>query len=148
MFSSSSSSRQVVVSGYFDPLHVGHLEYFQRAKDLAGPQGQLIVIVNNDQQATLKKGRPFMPATERVQIISALRMVDRAVLSIDQDRTVCATLASLEPCPTHFCNGGDQFNHIIPEAEICQQRGIQLVDGLGDKIQSSSWLITGAQPDN
>jgi len=128
----------VCVSGYFDPIHVGHLEYFKNSKKLGD---KLLVIVNNDEQATLKKGKPFMPVDERIILINELECVDIVVKSIDTDRTVCQTLATIEPKPTYFCNGGDQFNDIIPEAEICDQRGIILVDGLGEKIQSSSWLI-------
>ena len=128
----------VCVSGYFDPIHVGHLEYFKNAKKLGD---KLLVIVNNDEQATLKKGKPFMSVDERIVLINELECVDIVVKSIDTDRTVCQTLATLEPKPTYFCNGGDQFNDIIPEAEICNQRGIILADGLGEKIQSSSWLI-------
>lgn len=138
------SSNIVCVSGYFDPIHVGHLEYFNRAKQIGGPNAELMVIVNNDHQAVLKKGRAFMPADERIKIIQELRMVDLVVKSVDQDRTVCQTLAKVDPRPDYFCNGGDQNNLSIPEAEICQQLGIQLVDGLGEKIQSSSWLIKGA----
>ena len=128
----------VCVSGYFDPIHVGHLEYFKNAKKLGD---KLLVIVNNDEQATLKKGKPFMPVDERIILINELECVDKVVKSIDTNRTVCQTLATLEPKPTYFCNGGDQFNDIIPEAEICNHREISLVDGLGEKIQSSSWLI-------
>jgi D-beta-D-heptose 7-phosphate kinase/D-beta-D-heptose 1-phosphate adenosyltransferase len=57
------------------------------------------------------------------------------------DRTVCKTLEKVEPKPTFFCNGGDQNNNSIPEADICNKLGIILLDGFGDKIQSSSWLI-------
>ncbi len=133
---------RICISGYFDPLHVGHLEYIQRAKQIAGPGGQLVVIVNNDAQATLKKGKPFMKASERVTLLRALRDVDEVVESIDTDRTVCATLAQVHP--DAFANGGDQNNDSIPEAAVCQRLDIQLLDGLGDKIQSSSWLIKGA----
>lgn len=134
---------RVCCSMYFDPGHVGHLEYLQQAKDLArsdGSEGHLVVIVNNDRQAILKKGKSFMKDVERVKMIEALRMVDSVVLSIDEDRTVCQTLASLDPRPDVFANGGDQTNQSIPEADICNRLGIKLVDGLGDKIQSSSWL--------
>ena len=130
----------VCVSGYFDPIHIGHLEYFKNARQLGD---KLCVIVNNDQQAILKKGKSFMPCDERIKIIEEFKCVDMVIKSIDIDRTVCKTLASLEPKPYYFCNGGDQFNDIIPEATICHERGIELVDGLGDKIQSSSWLIKG-----
>lgn len=130
------------VSGYFDPIHIGHIEYFKLAKQSAD---QLLVIVNNDEQAMLKKGKPFMPADERIQIIQELKCVDFVVKSIDTDRTVCKTLEFVTPRPTFFCNGGDQNNNSIPEAKICQQLGIELIDGLGNKIQSSSWLIKGTK---
>ena len=116
------SDSWVCVSGYFDPIHVGHIEYFKNSKKLGN---KLIVIVNNDEQATLKKGKPFMPADERIKIIEELKCVDKVIKSIDKDRTVCKTLEIIEPKPELFCNGGDQFNNIIPEASICQERGIK-----------------------
>ena len=99
----------------------------------------MIVIVNNDKQAELKHGYSFMPCSERIQVVRALECVDMVVESIDEDRTVCKTLKMLHPHV--FTNGGDQTNANIPEAEICKEMGIELVDGLGDKIQSSRWLI-------
>ena len=128
----------VCVSGYFDPLHVGHIEYFEKSKQLGD---ELMVIVNNDHQASLKKGQSFMPELERVQIIKSLKCVDHVILSIDTDRTVCETLRTVEPKPTYFCNGGDQNNNTIPEGYICKERNIECLDGFGEKIQSSSWLI-------
>jgi len=130
-------SKIVCVSGYFDPLHVGHIEYFKKSRELGD---QLMVIVNNDNQATLKKGEPFMPAEERMIIIAELKCVDIVVKSLDQDRTVCTTLELIEPKPDYFCNGGDQTNDVIPEAYVCEQRNIEMIDGMGEKIQSSSWL--------
>ena len=132
----------VCVSGYFDPLHIGHIEYFKMSKKIGD---KLMVIVNNDEQAILKKGKPFMCDDERIKIIKELRCVDIVVKSIDIDRTVCETLRTLEPKPDFFCNGGDQNNNTIPETEICLKRGIELRDGFGEKIQSSSWLIKGNQ---
>ena len=130
----------VCVSGYFDPIHVGHIEYFKMSKKIGD---KLMVIVNNDTQAILKKGKPFMHVDERIKIIKELRCVDIVVKSIDNDRTVCKTLETIEPKPDYFCNGGDQNNNTIPETEICNKRGIELRDGFGEKIQSSSWLIRG-----
>ena len=129
--------KRVCISGYFDPLHVGHLEYIRKAKALGD---HLVVIVNSDHQAALKKGKSFMPEAERVEILKAIREVDEVVLSIDRDRTVRETIKSLDPKPDLFCNGGDQFSDAIPEAPVCDALGISLVDGLGEKIQSSSWL--------
>ena len=127
----------VCVSGYFNPLHVGHIEYFQKSKKLGT---KLVVIVNNDKQSILKKGTSFMKEDERLKIIRSLKIVDMAILSIDEDRTVCKTLKSVRP--DIFANGGDQFNDNIPEKTICDELNILLVDNLGEKIQSSSWLIS------
>ena len=128
----------VCVSGYFDPIHIGHIEYFKLSKQNAD---KLMVIVNNDEQSILKKGQHFMPVDERIKIIEELKCVDYVVKSIDTDKTVCKTLEILEPRPTFFCNGGDQNNNSIPEIDICNKLGISLLDGFGNKIQSSSWLI-------
>lgn len=130
----------VCVSGYFNPLHAGHIEYFEKAKSLGN---KLIVIVNNDKQSFLKKGSSFMPENERLQIVRSLRIVDFALISIDEDRTVCKTLESVRP---HiFANGGDQTNESIPEKPVCEKLGIEMVDRVGDKIQSSSWLLSNSQ---
>ncbi len=135
-------SKIVCVSGYFDPIHVGHLEYFKKSKQIGD---KLMVIVNNDEQAVLKKGKPFMPVDERIELIKEFKCVDYVVKSVDTDRTVCKTLETVEPKPTYFCNGGDQNNNTIPETDVCEKRGIELRDGFGDKIQSSSWLIKGSK---
>lgn len=100
---------------------------------------KLIVIVNNDRQASLKKGQPFMPARERVKLVRSLGCVDAAIESVDEGPSVCKTIAIIHP--DIFTNGGDAKNSNIPEAEICAELGIQMVDNLGEKIQSSSWLI-------
>ena len=135
--------KAIIVSGYFNPIHKGHLEYFQNAKKLADV---LFVIVNNDHQRALKQSKEFQLEEERMLIVSSLRMVDTAILSIDTDRTVCATIASIakdygQEYDLTFPNGGDQNNNTIPERPICEKMGIALLDGLGDKIQSSSWLL-------
>jgi len=126
----------VAISGYFDPLHVGHLELMQKAKSLGNV---LVVILNNDKQCILKKDKPFMPESERKEILENLRLVDFVVLSKDEDRTVCKSLEFVRP--DIFANGGDRHQGEIPEAEICRQLNIKMVDGLGDKIQSSSKLV-------
>ena len=131
----------VIVSGYFDPLHVGHLEYFDLAKELGD---SLVVIVNNDIQAALKKGRPFMDEKDRLEIVYRLEMVDEAILSIDTDKSVSESLEMISRFKPHaeliFCNGGDRNFGNIPEAEMCKWRNIKMVDGLGKKIRSSSSL--------
>jgi cytidyltransferase-like protein len=128
--------RIIAVSGYFDPLHVGHIELFKLARALGD---KLVVIVNNDKQTELKKGTYFMPAEERKKILIELECVDDVFISIDEDRSVCRSLQEVHPHV--FANGGDRHNYEIPEAKICRELGIEIVDGLGDKIQSSSELI-------
>lgn len=135
--------KAVIVSGYFNPLHKGHLELFRRAKLDAD---KLWVIVNSDLQRELKGSKPFMDENERLEIIKAVRFVDYALISLDTDKTQCHTLEKFyemfgETYQLAFANGGDQTNDTIPEREICEKLGIQLIDGLGDKIQSSSWLL-------
>ena len=136
----------VIVSGYFNPLHKGHLELFNKAKE----QGdELWVIVNSDLQRELKGSKEFMNEDERLLIVSSLKMVNFAMVSIDEDRTVSETLRALNvkaiakdpKWKISFANGGDQNNDSIPEARICQELGISLIEGLGGKIQSSSWLL-------
>ena len=136
------SDKIVLLSCYFDPIHIGYIEYFKLSKKMGN---KLMVIVNNDIQARLKKGKAFMPVKERIQIIKELKCVDYVVESIDKDRTVCETLKKVEPKPDYFCNGGDQNNNTIPEGHVCLERNIELKDGFGDKIQSSSWLIKGTK---
>lgn len=136
-------SKAIIVSGYFNPLHKGHLELFEKAKS-AGDQ--LWVIVNSDHQRTLKGSKEFMDENERLIIVSAIKHVDKALISIDKDKTQCVTLAHLADSYNNdfdlfFANGGDQNNESIPEVPVCKEKGIGLLEGLGDKIQSSSWIL-------
>ncbi len=135
----SKTMKIVAVSGYFDPLHLGHIEYLQKAKELGD---KLIVIVNNDKQAILKKGYEFIPFKERIEIIKSLKYVDEVFPSIDEDKTVCKSLEKLKP--DIFAKGGDRFSYEIPEAVICNKLNIKIIHGLGDKIQSSSELVKNA----
>ena len=127
--------KKVCISGYFDPLHIGHLEYINKAKELGD---YLVVIVNNNSQCILKKGKFFMDEKDRVEIVKNLKSVDEVFLSIDKDKTVSKSLEKLKP--SVFANGGDRKNYEIPESKICNLYGIKIIDGLGDKIRSSSDL--------
>lgn len=129
---------KVAVSGYFDPIHVGHIEYLKLAKDVAGDNGKLIVILNNDKQIIMKKGKAFMPVDERKKILESIKYVDEVYISIDEDKSVCKTIEAI--CPDIFANGGDRFVYEIPEAAVCKRLGIRMIDGLGEKIRSSSEL--------
>lgn len=135
--------KAVIVSGYFNPIHKGHLEYFHNAKSNGDA---LFVIVNSDHQRELKGSKEFQDEQERMIIVSNFAVVDKAILSIDKDRTVCNTIAHIHKefgneYALAFANGGDQNNDTIPERPVCEELGIELIDGLGNKIQSSSWLL-------
>lgn len=131
----------IVVSGHFDPIHAGHIEYLRLAKELGD---KLIVIVNNTHQSMLKKGYEFMPFKDRMEILKAIRWVDEVVPSLDYKLDVCETIQQIsEKQKIHvFANGGDRNNTNIPESQICEKLGIKVVDGLGKKLQSSSKLVS------
>ena len=136
-------NKLVIVSGYFNPLHKGHIEYFHFAKQHGE---RLLVIINNDNQRILKGSKAFMNEGERKLIINELKIVDDVLLSIDQDKSVIKSLELVhskfsKEYDLIFANGGDQSVKAIPEKEICKKLSIDLIDGMGDKIQSSSWLL-------
>ena len=135
--------KAIIVSGYFNPLHKGHLELFEKAK---GAGDELWVIINSDLQRELKGSKEFMDENERLTIVNAIKYVDKALISVDQDKTQRATLAHIadnynKDFDLFFANGGDQNNESIPEVPVCREKGIGLLEGLGEKIQSSSWLL-------
>lgn len=135
--------KAIIVSGYFNPIHKGHIEYFQNAKSNGD---ELFVIVNSDYQRLLKGSKEFQDENERLFIVENIRLVDKCFLSIDKDRTVVESIKMIfnefgSWYQFSFANGGDQNNETIPERPICEDLGIDLIDGLGGKIQSSSWLL-------
>ena len=139
--------KYVIASGYFNPLHVGHVEYLELAKELGD---KLYVIVNSDHQAELKRGVPsFMPQQDRLSIVQGLKSVDGSMMSIDQDLSVCESIKELwtelirdeDAKEFVFAKGGDRFSSEIPEAIICKDLDIEIVDGLGDKIRNSSDFV-------
>ncbi len=132
----------VAVSGGFDPIHIGHVRMFERARALGD---ELVVILNNDNWLRAKKGYAFMPEQERKEVIAALRVVDRVFLTRhkpnDKDTSVSRELRAIRP---HiFANGGDRKFGNIPEVPVCEEIGCAMVFniGKGGKIQSSSWLL-------
>ena len=105
-----------------------------------------MVIINNDNQRKKKGSKEFMNEEERLIIIRELKVVDYCELSIDEDKTVNKSILKIyenyhKKYQIFFGNGGDQNNGTIPEANICKELNIKLIDGLGNKIQSSSWLL-------
>lgn len=132
----------VAVSGGFDPIHIGHIRMFEKARALGD---ELVVILNNDNWLTKKKGYAFMPEKERKEVIEALRVVDRVMITghgkNDKDTSVVRELKTLKP--DIFANGGDRKHDNIPEVPVCEAIGCTMVFnvGRGGKIQSSSWLL-------
>ena len=137
-----------IVSGYFNPIHIGHLDYLEAAKSLAH---KLFVIVNNDHQVEIKGSTPFMNETDRMRIVSALACVDKTTLSIDKDGSVLETLKHLvvsnQACGRNsfvFCNGGDRGDGNTPEEAFCADNAYHLTSEYsvgGGKRESSSTLI-------
>ena len=132
--------KAVIVSGYFNPIHKGHLEYFNNAKTIAD---ELFVIVNYDNQRALKGSKEFQGEEERMIIVSNIKAVDQAILSVDEDRTVCETLEKIaneygQDYDLAVAKGGEKYNGSIAERSIWGKMGIALIDGLGDKMQPSS----------
>jgi cytidyltransferase-like protein len=134
----------VIVSGYFNPLHRGHVRMIKHARELGD---KCVVIINNDVQQHLKKGKIIMDEQERLEIVSALRQVDEAIIAVDQDNTVALSIeviAKNHPNDSFiFANGGDRSDkERIPGAEslMCEKLGIEQRFGVGgeDKPQSSS----------
>lgn len=125
--------KRVIVSGYFNPLHGGHLDMIDEARSLGD---YLIVIVNNDQQQILKKGKVILDEMNRMRLISALRAVDEVVLSIDSDPPVIKTLREIyvkyPDDELIFANGGDRDGErVVPETEVCGELGIEMIFGIG-----------------
>lgn len=130
------SEKIIAVSGGFDPIHVGHLRMMKEA----AKHGKLTVIINSDEWLLRKKGYVFMPWEERSELISELSCVARVVEAKDSDRTVCESLR--EERPDIFANGGDRGSHTTPEAQLCEELGIELMyDVGGGKVRSSSVLV-------
>ena len=138
--------RVVLFSLYGSPIHAGHCEYAANARALAGPDGLVYAIVNNDEQSVLKKGYSFVPEQDRLAVVAALKYVDKAFLSIDVDRTCCATIQMI--CdkeahkPTDWFNEGDvNASNRCPEEGVCEANSIAVVYGEAPKVQSSSWIL-------
>ena len=140
--------RVVVISGYFNPIHTGHLDYIDNAAALGD---NLVVIVNSDEQVSVKGSFPFMDQKARKRIVESIKNVDSAIISIDTDAYVVKTLEQIFLAYSNqeshfkemiFANGGDRKKGIVPEADLCERLGITQKYGVGgEKTESSSNLI-------
>jgi glycerol-3-phosphate cytidylyltransferase/D-beta-D-heptose 7-phosphate kinase/D-beta-D-heptose 1-phosphate adenosyltransferase len=139
----SSVRRAAIVSGYFNPLHIGHLDMMEAARGLADA---LVVIVNNDAQQVLKKGKVITSESDRLRIVRALRVADAAMVAVDDDASVAASIAAVHAAYPDldlvFCNGGDRSPDGDPvptgEATVCERLGIAMVWGVGGESKADS----------
>lgn len=143
--------RIVITSGYFNPLHVGHINLLREAKKLGDI---LVVIVNNDKQVRLKGSAAFMPEQERLEIVGAIKYVDEVFLSIDDyaegkhvpvSKSITEIAKKYPGAEILFAKGGDRNSGNIPESEVevCKKINIKIINGVGgDKVQSSSQLLS------
>ena len=137
-----------VVSGGFDPIHSGHIDYISEAKENAD---YLIVALNSDHWLSKKKGKPFMEFSERKQILESIKYVDEVIDFDDTDGSCINALEKIKAtylnASIFFCNGGDRSEDNIPEKNV---EGIKFIFGVGgtNKKNSSSWLLKNWQYDS
>ncbi len=126
----------VLVSGGFDPAHIGHIRMILESATV----GNVIVVANSDAWLMRKKGYIFMPWEERAELLAAIKGVTAVVRVDDTDGTVCEAIRRLKP--TYFANGGDRKTDNTPEMDVCKELGVKLLWNVGGgKIQSSSDLV-------
>ena len=136
-----------IISGYFNPIHTGHLDYIEGAKQRCD---LLYVIVNSDRQVDIKGSKQFMDEGSRLRIVRSLTYVNKAMISIDEDSTVCRSIKAIhkqycdDPFLTDifFMNGGDRSQGTVPETEVCEELDIKMIYNVGGiKTESSSTLL-------
>ena len=138
-----SARRAAIVSGYFNPLHIGHLDMMEAARALADA---LVVIVNSDAQQVMKKGKVITTEADRLRIVAALRVTDAAMIAVDTDGSVAASLEAIHAAypgvELVFCNGGDRdpAQDAVPPAEalVCERLGIEMAWGVGGETKADS----------
>jgi len=138
-----SVRRAAIVSGYFNPLHSGHLDMMEASRALADA---LVVIVNNDNQQVMKKGKIITSEADRLRIVEALRITDAALVAVDGDGSVAGSLevirAAYPDIELNFCNGGDRFPAAVAvpgaEVEVCERLGITMTWGVGGETKADS----------
>jgi cytidyltransferase-like protein len=137
MSDSEKEKPTIMVSGGFDPVHVGHIRMILEASQ----HGDVIIIANTDQWLHRKKGFVFMEWTRRAEILNAIKGVILVDSVDDSDGTVCEAIRRLKP--TYFANGGDRGKSNTPEQNVCEELGIELLWGIGGdyKADASSDLV-------
>jgi len=130
----------VLVSGYFDPIHRGHIYHLKEAKMLGD---KLVALIHRDECCVRKKGYVFMPLEDRLEVLKAIKYVDEVLICSEEcDLTAAQILKELKPAI--FAKGGDRIPENMPreELKVCEELGIKIVYNVGGgKVQSSSWLV-------
>lgn len=130
------SDKIVAISGGFDPIHEGHLDYIAEASRF----GRVHVYLNTDEWLMRKKGYVFMPFRQRARVLMAMRGVELVIPASDEDGTVCESIRAFKP--DFFAKGGDRHLENTPEVHLCNELGIGLLFNIGGpKIESSSELV-------
>jgi D-beta-D-heptose 7-phosphate kinase/D-beta-D-heptose 1-phosphate adenosyltransferase len=130
-------TKTIMVSGGFDPVHIGHIRMIMEASKY----GDVIVVANSDDWLFRKKGFVFMEFEQRAEILAALKGVIKVSGVDDCDGTVCDAIRTHKP--DYFANGGDRKKHNTPEQAVCKELGVKMLWGVGgdDKANSSSTLV-------
>ncbi len=141
----------IILSGGFDPVHIGHIRMFKEAKE----RGDVVIVgANSDEWLNRKKGRAFMPLVERIEILKAIEYIDYVWTFDDKDNTACKLIDKViqkfsdraGEFKIYFGNGGDRTDETTPEINFCNQNDINMIWGIGgEKIQSSSDLINNSK---
>jgi len=138
MFDSQSEDvKTIMVSGGFDPVHIGHIRMIREASK----HGDVIVVANSDDWLFRKKGFVFMEWDQRAEILSSIKGVVKVSGVDDSDGTVCEAIRRLKP--DYFANGGDRMKHNTPEQSVCEELEVEMLWGVGgnEKANSSSDLV-------
>ncbi len=138
----------VFISGGFDPLHSGHMDYIEAAR----PYGNIIILLNSDDWLKRKKGYAFLPFETRWRILKEIKGVIGVYEIDDADNTVNDGLRRYAPTfsnsgqKVYFAKGGDRTAKNTPEQEQCEWLGIEVLFNVGGgKVQSSSDLVKAAK---
>lgn len=132
--------KRIMVSGGFDPIHIGHVRMILDA----AKHGDVVVVANSDDWLIRKKGYIFMPWDERAEILRSIRGVTEVEHVDDSDNSVCEAISRCKP--DAFANGGDRKGNNTPEVALCNELGIELIWNVGGgKIQSSSELVAASK---
>ena len=133
----------ILVSGGFDPIHSGHIKLINDANKY----GDVVVLLNSDEWLQNKKGKEFLPFSERKIIMQNIKGVIDVIKFDDSDKTCVDGIQKAKSLFKNnlikFANGGDRNNNTTPEKDYCDKNNIETLFGIGgnNKSNSSSWIL-------